>query len=158
MGAAKDFQITFVATMRVETWAHYHLALDNIVFSPDCAAVASINQAPADMSTPQGSKAVFVCGVKGDPTPTVTWYNKIGAALGSANFSADGGRIWQDAKNSLVFNSTKAGDAGTYTCNATNSLGSKTASATLVILNVSRQLPTGTLPHRDFTSYQIFSI
>ena len=78
---------------------------------------------------------MFMCGTKGDPMPTVTWYH-LGDKLGTGNFSADGGRIWVDKDNSLVFNSTVVEDAGEYTCNASNSLGSKKASANLVILTV----------------------
>ena len=68
--------------------------------------------------------------------PTVTWYH-LGDAFGSGKFSDDSGRIWVDTDNSLIFNSTVVEDAGKYTCNATNSLGSKTASAQLVVLTVS---------------------
>ena len=121
--------------MNLDRWAHYHLAIDNIQFAPDCAAVASITKSPVDMATPAGAKAVFMCGTKGDPMPTVTWYH-LGDALGTGNFTGDGGRIWVDKDNSLTFNSTVVADAGKYTCNATNSLGSKTASAQLVVLTV----------------------
>ena len=46
VGAHKDFHLTFVATMNVGIWEHYHMAIDNIMFAPECAAVASINQVP----------------------------------------------------------------------------------------------------------------
>ena len=136
VGAAKDFQITFVATMNLNWWDDYHLAIDNIQFAPDCAAVAAITIHPADLATPEGAKAEFACGVKGDPAPTVAWYH-LGSPLGGDKFSADSGRIWVDKYNSLIFNSTIATDIGTYTCNASNSLGYKVSSAQLVILDVS---------------------
>ena len=135
VGAAKDFQISFVANMVSYGWGK-HLAVDNIQFSPDCAVVASISSPPMDVSTPAGAKATFTCGVKGDPIPTVVWLHN-GDALGTGNFTGDGGRIWMDVTNTLIFNSTVEKDSGVYTCNATNTMGSKTASATLVILSVS---------------------
>ena len=135
--------------MNLDWWNHYHLAIDNIQFAPDCAAVAAIVVHPADIATPQGAKAMFACGVKGDPAPTVSWYH-LGSLLGSDGFSGDSGRIWMSDDNSLMFNSTVAADAGTYTCNATNTIGFKVSSAQLVILDVSQYLTWFNIPIAHF--------
>ena len=137
VGALDNFTVSFVGQGDYVGYFDY-MVVDNIKFGSDCAAVAAIKTPPQDVATPTGAGVEFVCVGVGEPKPTITWYFN-GFKFGSANFSDDNGRIWVSTDNKLMFNSTKTSDAGKYTCNVSNTLGYKTASANLIILSVSNK-------------------
>jgi hypothetical protein len=80
---------------------------------------------PTSQSIASGSTVVFSFPTSGAPTPTYQWYLN-GSAVASATSST------------LVIRGATAGDAGSYTCTATNASGSVTSSpATLTLVNTS---------------------
>ena len=74
----------------------------------------------------EGSNAVFICNVTGEPVPTIRWY-----------FNDD---LLEDviskhiiATYELQILDVQSLDVGTYTCNATNEVSSDTSSGVLSV-------------------------
>ena len=75
----------------------------------------------------QGGPLTLDCEASGQPAPTVTWLR------GPAQVQEDS-RLQVDARGRLVFSTVFSTDADTYSCTATNDVGSASANTTLRIL------------------------
>ena len=84
----------------------------------------------------EGSNAVFICSVTGEPVPTISWYFK-DTAVDEANTMKY--TISMMSLNSTTNSSTltimnvQSSDVGTYTCNATNVVSTDTSSGALTV-------------------------
>ena len=77
---------------------------------------------PASQTISSGSTVVFTASVSGIPTPTLNWYRN-GTAISGAT------------QNPLVLTKASAAQAGTYTCVATNSIGSVTSNPAILSIS-----------------------
>ncbi|OQV21525.1 Roundabout-like protein 2 [Hypsibius exemplaris] len=99
----------------------------------------SVITPPQDITALADDNIVFECKVVGDPLPLVTWYKKDSRrSLADSRFKIqdDGG---------LRINRVGAVDEGTYVCQADNSMGSVSESATLTV----HSRPTIVMAPRD---------
>ena len=85
-----------------------------------------ISPAVMDEILNQGSNAVFICDVTGEPVPTISWH--INGSLLESNTSKH-----IIATNELQVLKVQSSDVGTYTCNATNVVSSDTSSGVLSV-------------------------
>ena len=85
-----------------------------------------ISPAVMDQILNQGSNAVFICDVTGEPVPTISWY--INFSLLESNTSKH-----IIATNELQVLNVQSSDVGTYTCNATNVVSTVTSSGVLSV-------------------------
>lgn len=81
-----------------------------------------------------GRNASLDCGALGNPPPFVRWFQNA-APLSS------GGRFVIASNGSLLVVGVALRDAGNYTCMATNTLGSASATTALVVLRKSSSPP-----------------
>ncbi|XP_014666254.1 PREDICTED: protein sidekick-1-like [Priapulus caudatus] len=107
---------------------------------------------PSNMTVLDGEDVTVVCKVDGAPTPTVTWkFNGGGTGSGKSSVCITSGEVCtghqkhdgKDVSSSshlqilssgdLFVADVKQSDAGVYTCEAANELGSVTASAHLTV-------------------------
>ena len=79
-----------------------------------------------DQTLNEGSNAVFICIVTGEPYPTIRWYFNGDLLEGSTS------KHIIVTYELLVLN-VQSSDVGTYTCNATNVVSSDTSSAVLTV-------------------------
>jgi Immunoglobulin domain len=77
---------------------------------------------PASQTISSGSAVVFTASVSGIPTPTLNWHRN-GTAISGAS------------QNPLVLTKASAAQAGTYTCVATNSIGSVTSNPAILTIS-----------------------
>ena len=75
---------------------------------------------PANITTVEGSTVVLPCTAEGYPTPHVTWIDPNGTVL--ENRTSD---------TNLTLPNVSRHSSGTYQCNATNELGSDSATVKL---------------------------
>ena len=68
---------------------------------------------------------LLTCSAKGHPRPSIIW-ERLGSSLDKKRFIVDG--------NSLMINSSKASDSGTYLCRAENVINFDTASARVLVV------------------------
>ncbi|XP_034337833.2 basement membrane-specific heparan sulfate proteoglycan core protein isoform X5 [Magallana gigas] len=90
-------------------------AKPTITLYPEETATASI-----------GGSAMFVCRASGEPQPTVTWTRAGGESFERATTEIKPNGV-------LMFTRVTGEEQGSYICTATNSMGSISASATLLI-------------------------
>ena len=89
-----------------------------------------------DQTLNEGSNAVFICNVTGEPVPAISWYFN-GPPLDEAN--SDKYTITpREAMNNayvgmLNIKEINSSDVGTYTCNATNVVSTDTSSGVLTV-------------------------
>ena len=79
---------------------------------------------PANQTVIGGRDVVFYCNTSGIPTPTVRW-DRLGGALPENAMVTNG---------ALTFVSMGTGDAGVYTCTATNTEGSANGNVRLEVI------------------------
>ncbi|XP_061163155.1 basement membrane-specific heparan sulfate proteoglycan core protein-like [Saccostrea echinata] len=83
---------------------------------------------PEETSTTTiGGSAMFVCRASGEPQPTVTW-----TRAGGESFESGTTELKQEG-TLLMFSRVTGKEQGSYICTATNSMGSVSATATLLI-------------------------
>nr|XP_022341960.1 basement membrane-specific heparan sulfate proteoglycan core protein-like isoform X4 [Crassostrea virginica] len=73
-----------------------------------------------------GGSAMFACRASGEPQPTVTWTRAGGESFVSETTEVKQGGV-------LMFTRVTGEEQGSYTCTASNSVGTVSASATLLI-------------------------
>ena len=78
---------------------------------------------PANRTIVEGSTVILVCTAEGNPTPHVVWIAPNGTIL--QNRTTD---------TNLTLANVSRHSSGTYWCNATNELGSDSATAVLDVL------------------------
>ena len=74
----------------------------------------------------EGSNAVFICNVTGEPVPTINWYFNGVLLMGNTPNHII-------ATNELEIFNVQSFDVGTYTCNATNVVSTDTSSGVLTV-------------------------
>ncbi|XP_022804946.1 peroxidasin-like protein [Stylophora pistillata] len=89
---------------------------------------------PTTQTKDEGGSASFFCSADGNPPPKIQWRIKDSRALIGPNYS-------MKEDGTLIIKRLSYSDAGTYTCIATNILGSHSVSGDLVV----RGLPVFTL-------------
>lgn len=85
---------------------------------------------PKTLSVKDGEPLSIKCTVKGDPEPQVTWF-KDGEAVSSSDIID---LKYRQGLASLSINELFPEDAGTYTCKATNSIGTTECSCKLTVI------------------------
>lgn len=81
----------------------------------------------------ENSSAQFACVIEGSPTPHVEWTTPNGTKF--TMLSQPSGAITVLSNNSLYITMVTETEAGTYTCDAVNSIGVRSAAATLTVLS-----------------------
>ena len=71
------------------------------------------------MSLVSGTSGRVDCVVRGDPAPSVNWFQPDGTMVTTSSLS----RIRSLGNGTLLFTMVTPQDEGVYTCEATNSLG-----------------------------------
>lgn len=74
-----------------------------------------------------GEPAVLECNVEGSPRPSIRWFKD------EEPFTLSDGMHLTDFDRYLIIMNAAGRDGGTYTCEATNSLGVRTDTAKLVV-------------------------
>ncbi|CAD5125741.1 DgyrCDS13950 [Dimorphilus gyrociliatus] len=86
-----------------------------------------------DVTAEEGSTAVFTCRVCGRPRPNLMWFGTDQQVLeDSENLKIN---IEDDGEATLSIFNVKSNHMGQYSCTATNSVGSFTSTANLIIQN-----------------------
>jgi len=95
------------------------------------AVMPSFTAQPASQTVAAGANVTFTVTATGSPTPTLQWQR---------NGSPLAGQTGQ----TLTLTSVQAGDAGSYTCVATNNAGSVTSNAATLAVTAAAVLPSFT--------------
>lgn len=88
-------------------------------------------QEPEDVSAQNGDNISLDCEVGGDPNPTVLWHREDGT-LPQGRTSIQNGK--------LKIDKVTPKDEGVYICEAQNTVGTISVSATLVVLGIIEQM------------------
>lgn len=88
-----------------------------------------IQETTPSVTASDGSLAVLDCLATGNPPPVVTWFFNLAIQLPTQGDS----RVQQAANNSLIFSPVRAEDEGSYTCRATNTAGTESATLQLIV-------------------------
>lgn len=72
------------------------------------------------ISVRPGGSVTLHCGVKGEPSPTVTWLSPTNRVIPIGYWSE---RVLAVSDGSLMIQGARAGDGGNYTCRASNTAG-----------------------------------
>ncbi|MBL9208888.1 MAG: immunoglobulin domain-containing protein [Opitutaceae bacterium] len=86
---------------------------------------------PASQTVTAGANVTLTVTATGSPTPTLQWQKNGGAIAGQTG-------------PSLILSSVTTGDAGSYTCVATNASGSVTSNAATLTVNAAAVMPSFT--------------
>ncbi|KAH0623224.1 hypothetical protein JD844_031300 [Phrynosoma platyrhinos] len=85
----------------------------------------TFSRRPNDVQAKLGTSVQFMCGIHGDPTPTVQWHKEDG--------ELPAGRYDVSQESILQIHDLTIDDAGKYICTARNSAGMISAKATLTV-------------------------
>ena len=105
------------------------------VVMPSYNASAVINVAVKSQAYHIGQTALFSCQATGEPVPFIEWYYN-GAKVNTTSFlkySLSSPISPNYADSTLILLNVTSMDTGTYTCNATNIVGSAVSKAQLRI-------------------------
>jgi len=129
IGGATTSSYTTPATVLADNAATFRVTVTNAQGSvPSNAATLTVQEAPAFTTQPLGGTVVagnpftFTAATTGNPTPTYQWYK--GATL-----------LAGKTASSLTLASATLADAGSYTVVASNSLGSLSSNAAVLVVN-----------------------
>ncbi|XP_028968205.1 hemicentin-2-like [Galendromus occidentalis] len=143
----ETLQILYLNSSHV---GNYTCSTKNPYGSDQMGVRVILNHAPiwisneTSVSGVAGENVSLNCEASGHPTPIITMLKE-----GKAQQASPTGN------GRLRIDPVKPGDAGTYTCNATNALGSITKTITLQLSGEAKMLEgaTGTDPQRDTQAY-----
>ncbi|KAL4239205.1 Protein sidekick-2 [Mactra antiquata] len=128
-----------VSQLDLEHAGMYQCFLRNIAGETSKATYLKVNSSPPVMINPpkdisllEGETARFTCETRGAPKPVVTWKRVL--TSGITEEITDSGRIQILDRGELLIVSAQPEDSGIYTCNASNSQGHISDSATLQVL------------------------
>ena len=100
-------------------------------------AAPSINYLNKSEIWNQTENVIFVCQAMGEPVPDISWY--LNGAMINVSDNSSKYMIMSRSlnitttENTLTINNLTSPDAGTYTCNASNFIGSAETSGILTI-------------------------
>ena len=110
-------------------WIHgSRVILDTLHFYTDAPEVIASNSSSYEILS--GERLHLQCGYVGVPTPSLQWHHN-GTVLGNGSNSV---RIINDSSfTSIMVDAVKLNSGGTYTCRATNVLGSGSYDYTVMV-------------------------
>lgn len=129
VAGATSATYTTPATVVADNGASYTVAVSNSIGSlTSNAAILTVETVPAFTTSPVGGTVLagvpitFTADATGNPAPTYQWYKDAVALTGKTSAS-------------LTLASPTLADAGSYTVKATNSRGTVTSSAAVLVVN-----------------------
>ncbi|XP_077161595.1 roundabout homolog 4 isoform X2 [Paroedura picta] len=135
---ASGAKLLVAYALKSDSGAYVCLATNPVGERESRAALVSVlekpvfTRRPSDIVARLGSTVQFICGVHGDPMPTVQWHKEYG--------ELPSGRYGISQENTLQIRHLTMSDAGEYICTAYNQVGIISAKASL---NVQDLLDTG---------------
>ena len=106
----------------------------HLIFFYNNVVQAKIIDGITDMLENETLPSVFTCQAEGEPVPTICWYfNKIMINISDVKYNVFTSVNGTKVTSVFTIVSTQSSDVGTYTCNASNVIGSDRSSGILTV-------------------------
>ena len=133
-----DQFILWTASMVHDKYFRVNIYLSNFIY---CVVTPTIEVSVSNQIRNQEENISFLCQAVGEPVPDISWYFNdvmINVSDNSSKYMIVSRSLnITTTENTLTVYNVTSSDVGTYTCNASNDIGSVTSSGVLTVTSKS---------------------